>query len=110
MDPIIILEPDANQAIKLFFSEQGFQKPLRIDLQSSGCCDPALGLRVDTVRESDLVYELNGLTFLISPETLHLVGKIKISYMDNTDKKGFVINSERPVSEWDGFGVSDIRF
>jgi len=110
LDPIIILEPDADQAIKLFFSEQGFQKPLRIDLQSSGCCDPSLGLRVDIIRESDLVHELNGLTFVISPETFHLVGKINISYMDNTDKKGFVITSERPVSEWDGFGVSDIRF
>ncbi len=109
MDPIIVLEPDADQAIRLFFREQGFQKPLRIDLQSSGCCDPSLGLRVDAIREFDLVQELNGLTFVISPETFHLVGNIRISYEDSADKKGFMILSEKPVSEWDGFGVSDIR-
>jgi Fe-S cluster assembly iron-binding protein IscA len=110
LDSIIILEPEADQAIQLFFSKQGFQKPLRIDLQSSGCCDSSLGLRVDAIHESDLVQELNGVTFVISPETFHLVGKINISYEDTTDKNGFVITSERPVSEWDGFGVSEIRF
>jgi Fe-S cluster assembly iron-binding protein IscA len=109
VNPIIHLATEAVQAIKLFFSQQGFQKPLRIDLQSSGCCDPSLGLRVDTIRESDLIHELNGLTFVLSPEIFHLVGKIRISYMDNSSKKGFMITSEKPVSEWDGFGVSDIR-
>ncbi|MGA3086951.1 MAG: hypothetical protein ABSE95_19545 [Thermodesulfobacteriota bacterium] len=109
MNPVITLAPDADQAIKLFFSEQGIQNPLRIDLQSSGCCDPSLGMRVDAIRESDLVYEINGLTFVISPETFQLVGNIRISYRDTTDKKGFMITSEKPVSEWDGFGVSDIR-
>ena len=109
MNSIIMLAPDADQAIRLFFSEQGFQKPLRIELQSSGCCDPSLGLRVEAIRESDLVYECNGLTFVISPETFRLVGNIRISYMDHTDKKGFIITSEKPVSEWDGFGVSTIR-
>jgi Fe-S cluster assembly iron-binding protein IscA len=66
-------------------------------------------MRVDAIRESDLVYEINGLTFVISPETFQLVGNIRISYRDTTDKKGFMITSEKPVSEWDGFGVSDIR-
>ena len=109
MNPIITLATDADRAIKLFFSQQGFQKPLRIDLQSSGCCDPSLGLRVDTIRESDLIHKLNGLTFVISPEIFHLAGNITISYVDSTDKKGFMIHSEKPISEWDGFGVSDIR-
>jgi Fe-S cluster assembly iron-binding protein IscA len=109
VNPVITLAPDADQAIKLFFSERGIQKPLRIDLQSSGCCDPSLGLRVDAIRESDLVYEINGLTFVISPETFKLVGNIRISYRDTTDKKGFMITSEKPVSEWDGFGISEIR-
>jgi Fe-S cluster assembly iron-binding protein IscA len=51
------------------------QGPVRIEIQFTGCCDPSLGLIVDAVRESDLVEEVDGLTFVISPETHQLVKK-----------------------------------
>ena len=105
---MVRLEPGASQAIRSFLAEKGIQGPIRIDLQSSGCCDPSLGLSVDTIRESDLIQELDDLTFVISPETHRLVGEVTISYVDDAGGKGFFLTSTRPVSEWDGFGPSSI--
>ena len=50
-------------------AEKGSQGPVRIELQFTGCCDPSLGLIVDTRRESDVVEEMDGLTFVIDPQT-----------------------------------------
>jgi Fe-S cluster assembly iron-binding protein IscA len=106
---MVKLETSAGKAIKAFFSEKGFQGPLRIHLQSTGCCDPSLCLSVDHIQESDLIQEVDGLTFIISPETREVVGEVTISYMDEIGRQGFVITSSKPVSEWEGFGVSTIR-
>jgi Fe-S cluster assembly iron-binding protein IscA len=105
---LVTLGPGAGQAIKSLLSEGGIQGPIRIEIQSTGCCDPSLGLIVDTVRESDLVEELDGLTFVISPETHQLVGEVRISYTDDAGRKGFVLTSSKPLSEWDGFATRSI--
>jgi Fe-S cluster assembly iron-binding protein IscA len=106
---LVTLDPGAGQAVKSLLSERGVQGPVRIEVQFTGCCDPSLGLMVDTVRESDLVEELDGLTFVISPETHQLVGEVRISYTDEAGRKGFVLTSSKPISEWDGFATSSIR-
>ena len=106
---MIKLEPGAGQAIKSFLARKGLQNPLRIHLQSSGCCDPALVLSVDTIDETDEVQEVEGLTFAISPQTHRLVGTVTISCREAFGQKGFVLTSSKPVSEWDGFGVHPIR-
>jgi len=88
---------------------KGFvQRPIRIDLQSSGCCDPSLRLQVDTIRESDLIQETDGLVFIIRPEIHRLAGDVTIDYVDESQRTGFVLTSSKPVSEWDGFSVSSI--
>ena len=106
---MVKLEASATQAIKAFLAEQGIQGPLRIDLRSSGCCDPSLSLCVDNIRESDLIQEVEGLTFIMSSEIYQLVGEVTISYPDEIARKGFLLTSERPVSEWEGLGVSLIQ-
>jgi Fe-S cluster assembly iron-binding protein IscA len=106
---LVTLDPGAGQAVKSLLLERGVQGAVRIELQFSGCCDPSLGLIVDTVRESDLVEELDGLTFVISPETHQLVGEVRISYTDDAGRKGFVLTSSKPISEWDGFAAGSIR-
>jgi iron-sulfur cluster insertion protein len=102
------LESRAGQAIKSFLVEKGVQRPLGIHLQFTGCCDPSLGLSVDSIRESDLIKEADGLTFVIDPEVYQLVGDIAISYTDDIGRKGFILTSDKPVSEWDGLGVCTI--
>jgi Fe-S cluster assembly iron-binding protein IscA len=106
--PMVQLAPGASQAIKSFLAEKGCQGPIRIDLHSTGCCDASLGLSIDTIRAADLVQEVDGLQFVMSPETHRLVGEVTISYVDDKGRKGFVLTSSKPVSEWDGFGVCSI--
>jgi Fe-S cluster assembly iron-binding protein IscA len=106
---MIKLEPGAGQAIRSFLTENGLNKPLRIEFQSSGCCDATLGLNVDNIHEHDQIYELDGLTFVISSETEQQIGDVTISYVDDTARKGFVITSTIPISEWAGFGVCKIK-
>jgi Fe-S cluster assembly iron-binding protein IscA len=105
---MIELEARAGQAIKSFLAEKGSQQPLRIHLQFTGCCDPSLGLSVDNIHESDLIQEVDGLTFVISPEVHQLVGDVTISYTDEIGRKGFILTSDKPLSEWDGLGVCAI--
>lgn len=107
--PIVKLGPGVSQVIKSFLADKDIQQPIRIDLRSSGCCDASLCLCVDTILESDFTLELDGLTFVINPETCQLVDEVAISYVDEMGRKGFVLTSSKPISEWDGFGVSDIK-
>ena len=63
---------------------------------------------MDSIREPDLIEEVDGLTFVIGPEVHQLVGDITISYTDEIGRKGFILTSDKPVSEWDGLGVCAI--
>ena len=107
---MIQLEAKAGRAIKAFLAEKRCRKPIRIQLQSSGCCDPIICLHADEIRKPDLVQEIDELTFVISPEIYQLLGEVKVSYRDEPGSKGFVITSTKPIGEWEGFGVSDIKF
>lgn len=97
--PIVNLGPGAAQAIRSSLEEAGAHGPVRIAITSSGCCDPSFALIVDTIRESDLAEEADGVTFVISPETYDLVGDVTIAHTDD----GFFLTSTKPLSEWDGF-------
>lgn len=103
------LTPEAIRSIKGFLEERGAQAPIRVDIQSTGCCDASLGLFLDQRRPTDLVEESDGLQFVISPDIHQTVGEVTITFVDERDKKGFVITSSKPLSEWEGFGVCDIQ-
>ena len=103
------MEPGVSQAIRTSLADKGILQPIRIDLNFNGCCDASLCLRIDNILDTDLTLELDGLTFVINPETYQLVGEVTISYVDEMGRKGFVLTSSKPVGEWDGFGVSDIK-
>jgi Fe-S cluster assembly iron-binding protein IscA len=106
---LVTLGPGAAQAVRSALAEKGVEGPIRIEVQSSGCCDPTLVLTVDKVRGSDLVEEVDGVTFVMSPETHELVGEVKVSRADDAGRKGFVLTSSKPLSEWDGFATCSIR-
>jgi Fe-S cluster assembly iron-binding protein IscA len=107
---VIKLERGVSRAISSFMKEKNINRPLRISLNFSGCCDASLCLRVDDARKSDMVFDIEGLTLVISPETYELKGKITVSYVNESGREGFMIRSSKPVSEWEGFGASDIKF
>jgi Fe-S cluster assembly iron-binding protein IscA len=102
---LVALEPGAAQAIRSALAEAGALGAIRIAITSSGCCDPSFGLTVDRIRESDLVEEVDGVTFVISRETYDIVGEVTIGCKED----GFAVTSAKPLSEWDGFAPCRIR-
>jgi Fe-S cluster assembly iron-binding protein IscA len=107
---VIKLERGVSRAISSFMKEKNINRPLRISLNFSGCCDASLCLCVDDARDNDMVFEIEGLTLVVNPETYELTGQIAVSYVNAPGREGFIIRSSKPVSEWEGFGVSDIKF
>jgi Fe-S cluster assembly iron-binding protein IscA len=105
----LTLGPGTSQAILSFLADKGLDKLVRIDLGFTGCCDASLSLIAGPAHEGDLVIETDGLTFSISPDTYQLSGDININYTDEPGREGFSITSSKPVSEWDGFGICNIK-
>jgi len=106
---MIRVTPEATQAIKKFLAEKGLRRPIRIHLQSTGCCDASLGLTADDASTDDFVENVQGILFVIHPDVINLTGDITISYQNDKFDSGFVLTSERPISEWSGFGVCAIK-
>lgn len=103
------LDAQAADKIKAFLEEKGVTHPIRIDLQSTGCCDPSLGLCAGPVRDDDMSCESDGIEFLINPSVHQTVGHVNIAYSDDVASQGYVLTSSRPLSEWEGFGVCEIK-
>jgi Fe-S cluster assembly iron-binding protein IscA len=107
--PIFKLDPIAGKAIKTLLSEKGLPFSVRIEIRSTGCCDASLGIAAEAAEADDLIEEADGLAIAISPATRQLVGDVSISYRDDADRKGFVLESDRPLNEWAGFAPCNIR-
>lgn len=107
--PMIRLEPLACEAIKTVLSEKGLPLSVRIEIRSTGCCDASLGIAAEAAEAHDLIEEIDGLTIAMSPATHQLVGDVSISYVDDSDRKGFLLESVRSLNEWAGFAPSSIR-
>jgi Fe-S cluster assembly iron-binding protein IscA len=100
---MITCEARALEAVKAELFRQGSAGPVRMELRFTGCCDASLGLRVDSARDGDLLQEIAGVTFVVSPEVFETAGDISVGYCDETSRRGFILSSARAVSEWQGF-------
>ncbi len=109
MMSIIKLDPGAYQTILSELFERKLRPFVRIEICSTGCCDASLGLRPDEADATDLVEEVDDLTFFISPELYALVGDVSIAYTDEAGRSGFILTSQRPLNEWQGFAVCNIK-
>jgi Fe-S cluster assembly iron-binding protein IscA len=105
---MVTLKQGCAQAIKWFLKENRIPAGIRIELLFTGCCDPSLGLRMDDPNASDLVFELEDFTFIMSSDTYETTGEITIDYVDDGIQKGFLLTSSKPVSEWQGFAPCNI--
>jgi len=106
---MITLTPEAIDALQALIAEKGSPKSIRVHLRSTGCCDASLGLTVDNAQADDLTFDVQGMTFVVSPELSKLTGNIKIDHVEEKQRTGFVLTSARPISEWDGFGVCTLK-
>lgn len=106
---IVKLDPRAYQAIMSELFERALQPSVRIEICSTGCCDASLGLRPDEADAADLVEKVDDLMLLMNSEVYTLVGDVSISYVDEAGRSGFILTSRRPLNEWEGFGVCDMK-
>jgi Fe-S cluster assembly iron-binding protein IscA len=100
---MITCEARALEAVKEELVRQQSAGPVRIELRFVGCCDASLGLRVDGARNEDLVQQIAGVTFVVSPEVFDTAGDITVGYSDEAGRRGFILSSAKAVSEWQGF-------
>ena len=107
--PLINLDQPAIEAIRKELQRKGLPLTLRIEIRSTGCCDASLSLISNTAEESDLIESMEDLTIRMSPSTYELVGTVSISYVDDAQKKGFVLTSSKPLNEWEGFAACNIK-
>ena len=106
--PLINLDQPAIESIRKELQKKGLPLTLRIEIRSTGCCDASLSLVSNTAEESDLIESVEDLTIRMSPSTYKLVGTVSISYVDDAQKKGFVLTSSKPLNEWEGFAACNI--
>ncbi len=104
--PVITTDPGVCRALAGELAQSKSGSVIRVELTSTGCCDASLGLRVDKPDDDDIDVKIEGLTFVVSRKTYDLVGQIRIAQRNNAE---FVLTSEKPVSEWDGFGSCKVR-
>lgn len=106
---VVNLAAGVADAIRLVIAEKDSNRPIRIDLNSTGCCDASLGLSLDEAGENDLTVQTEGLTFVVRPVIYEMAGEVTISCAGAKDKLGFVLKSEKPINEWAGFGTCRIK-
>ena len=106
---MITATTEAIEAMRAFMEKNELHRPVRIELQSTGCCDASLGLLLDSVRDGDIKEEIQGIVFVASPELINLTGDISVTCNAGTDGMDFVVTSEKPISEWSGFGSCKLR-
>lgn len=107
--PLIRPDKSALEALKALLAGKDRQKAVRVDLCFNGCCDPALEIRLDEEKTGDLICEHEGIHFIMSPETHEIAGEVTMTYISEGQQEGFRLTSSRPVSEWEGFGVCQLK-
>ena len=63
---------------------------LRVGVRGGGCAGVSLMIGFDKKKETDLSYELEGITMLVDKKhTLYVIGK-EVDYYEGADAKGFM--------------------
>jgi iron-sulfur cluster assembly protein len=71
---------------------------LRVFVKGGGCGGMQYGMTFDTPRETDEVYEENGLRLIVDPTSLFYIDGSNIDYVDNLMGGGFHIDNPQAVS------------
>ena len=107
--PMVKLDQRAYRVIQSELLARNLPFSIRIEICSTGCCDASLGLRPDEADVYDVAEEIADLKFIMNSNVCALVGEVSISYVDEDGRRGFMITSKRPLNEWEGFAICDIK-
>lgn len=103
---MVELTPRAAAALKQILAQRGWSQAVRVVIASSGCCDAALGLRLEPAASDDVLCQSHGLNLALAKRAADLAGLVRIDLADGGE--GFVITSAKPLGEWDGFGACQV--
>ncbi len=90
---INITENAQKELDKFFETHTEAVKSIRIYLAPGGCCGPSLNMALDSSTPEDMIEEVAGITYCISPDLSAMTGEISldVSYM------GFTLTPEIPL-------------
>jgi iron-sulfur cluster assembly protein len=72
---------------------------LRVGIKGGGCGGAALMLGFDKKKDSDLVYEIDGIPVYIDKKhTLYVIGK-EIDFLENAETRGFMFVDQASEKE-----------
>lgn len=96
---VIISEAAAEKAKEVLTAEGKADWGLRIYTAEGGCCGPSYGLDMDEKPgEGDEVIEKNGLKVFIDKNTSGKLDGMKIDFMDDGERQGFIITGGKAPS------------
>ena len=91
---MLTVTEQAQGAFKDYFSKQNVNSPIRIFLSQGGWSGPSLALALDESKETDNVFEINGLTYLIDKSLEEQAKEIKVDFVDQWGRAGFMVTSD----------------
>ena len=107
---MVKVAPDTVEAIKAWSASNDIRGALRLQVQTSGCCEPILAASFDEIREDDLVEDIDGLQIAIDPSTYRITGEICIELAEEESSPPLLkLSPNLPLSEWSGFLITPIK-
>jgi iron-sulfur cluster assembly accessory protein len=83
--------------IKEFLQNSQGGGAVRVLLQS-GCCGSSLGLALDEQKETDQIFQEQGITFAIDTDLLEKAKPIRLDFIEAGERSGFKFTSGLPAS------------
>lgn len=93
----------AQTALKTIVDEKNITEPIRIYL-AGGCGGAQLALAVDEAKDSDDSYQVSGLTYVVDKALGIMAGGLKLDYVDDGERQGFLVTSDKPIQMGGGGG------
>ena len=88
---------DAIVNFKSYMAENNITSALRVAVMDGGCSGPSLGLALDEKKNTDKLFTIDAIDFLVDEELFTKTGAIKVDYIDTEGSKGFAISSENKI-------------
>ncbi len=101
---MIKVTPPATTILKKQLQEKQASTAVRIDVISLGSSWKSLALRLDSPKDTDVIYQHDDIVFLVESGLLKACGKINIDYISpdptpgNLTQGGFSISSQTPLA------------
>lgn len=93
----LTVSPPATEALKQVIQEHGTlgaPSSVRIGVQGAcGCGNAHFGMALDELKEGDTVVEIDGINFLVDPDSIGYLEGAELDYNDELVGRGFRINT-----------------